>query len=241
MAHTAKTQAPGRLDLVRDFVNTKDVEDGTDELTSPGELADWLVVAGLAHGRREIDGLPEDLASVEVEPADAASGEVEPGGGAAAELSSNALAPGALAPDDLVVRPGDLRRAVELREALRAALLANNEGAAPEPATVAVLNRIAERAKLVTRFDEHGEAALEPASEGVDGALGRLLAIVYDAMGTDEWRRLKVCRNDTCLWAFYDTSKNRSKHWCSMDDCGSQVKARAYRLRQKAAPAADPD
>ncbi len=140
-----------------------------------------------------------------------------------------------------MVRPGDLRRAVELREALRAALLANNEGVAPEPATVAVLNRIAERAKLVTRFDEHGEAALEPASGGVDGALGRLLAIVYDAMGTDEWRRLKVCRNDTCLWAFYDTSKNRSKHWCSMDDCGSQVKARAYRLRQKAAPAAERD
>ena len=104
-----------------------------------------------------------------------------------------------------MVQPGDLRRAVELREALRAALLANNEGVAPAPATVAVLNRIAERAKLVTRFDEHGDVALEPASGGVDGALGRLLAIVYDAMGTDEWRRLKVCRNDTCLWAFYDT------------------------------------
>ena len=57
MAHTAKTQAPGRLDLVRDFVNTKDVEEGTDELTSPAELADWLAVAGLAHGSRESDGL----------------------------------------------------------------------------------------------------------------------------------------------------------------------------------------
>jgi len=60
-------------------------------------------------------------------------------------------------------------------------------------------------------------------------------------MGTDEWRRLKVCRNDTCLWAFFDTSKNRSRHWCSMGDCGSQVKARAYRLRRKAAPAAEGD
>ena len=83
MAHTAKTQAPGRLDLVRDFVNTKDVEDGTDELTSPGELADWLAVAGLAQGDREGDGLLGDLASGEVEPDDGMSGEVEPDDGAA--------------------------------------------------------------------------------------------------------------------------------------------------------------
>ena len=63
MAHTAKTQAPGRLDLVRDFVNTKDLEDGTDELTSPAELADWLAVSGLAHAGGEGDGLLQSLAT----------------------------------------------------------------------------------------------------------------------------------------------------------------------------------
>lgn len=196
MAHTAKGQAPGRLDLVRDFVNTKDVEKDTDELSSPDDLAVWLAAAGLT------------------------------GGGSKA--------------GDLAVRPADLRRAVDLREALRAALLANNEGGALDPADLAVLNRIAERARLVTRFDEHGRAALEPVSGGVDGALERLLATVYAAMESSEWPRLKVCRNNTCLWAFYDTSKNRSRHWCSMDDCGSQVKARAYRLRHKARTMADP-
>ena len=71
-------------------------------------------------------------------------------------------------------------------------------------------------------------------SGGVDGALGRLLAIVHDAIETGDWRRLKACRNDTCLWAFYDHSKNHSRHWCSMEVCGSQVKARTYRRRHKA-------
>jgi predicted RNA-binding Zn ribbon-like protein len=174
-----------RLELLRGFVNTKDVETAADSLRTPDELADWLTANGLA---------------------------------------ARGLAAGA----------ADLRRAVDLREALRAALLANNEGTGPEPAAVEVLNRIAERARLVTRFDARGEAALEPVSEGVDGALGRLLAIVYDAMETGDWRRLKVCRNDTCLWAFYDNSKNRSRHWCRMEDCGSQVKARTYRRRKKA-------
>ena len=86
----------------------------------------------------------------------------------------------------------------------------------------------------MTRFDERGGAALEPVSGGVDGALGRLVAIVHDAIETGDWRRLKACRNDTCLWAFYDHSKNHSRHWCSMEVCGSQVKARTYRRRHKA-------
>jgi predicted RNA-binding Zn ribbon-like protein len=53
-------------------------------------------------------------------------------------------------------------------------------------------------------------------------------------MENGEWQRLKACRKDTCLWAFYDHSKNRSRHWCSMEVCGGQEKARAYRQRKKA-------
>jgi predicted RNA-binding Zn ribbon-like protein len=208
VAGTAK-EAPHGLELVRAFVNTKDFDHDTDELTSPGELADWLVAAGLAgDGQRASASEAGDLA---------------------AEPASEDLAAGA----------ADLRRAIDLREALRAALLVNNEGGAPESAAIAVLNRVAARAKLVTRFDKQGGATLDPVSGGVDGALGRLLAIVYGAMESGDWRRLKVCRSDTCLWAFYDTTKNRSRHWCSMDDCGSQVKARTYRQRKKVAPTAD--
>lgn len=88
-------------------------------------------------------------------------------------------------------------------------------------AALEVLNRIGERARLVTRFDERGGAALGLVSGSVDGTLGRLLAIVHDAIETGDWRRLKDCRNDTCLWAFYDHSKNHSRHWCSMEVCAA--------------------
>jgi len=40
--------APGRLELVRAFVNTLDIEAGTDELSSPSVLAAWLAGRGLA-------------------------------------------------------------------------------------------------------------------------------------------------------------------------------------------------
>ena len=52
-----------------------------------------------------------------------------------------------------------------------------------------------------------------------------------DADGT--WQRLKLCREDSCQWAFLDTSKNRSRTWCSMGICGNRSKTRAYRARQR--------
>jgi predicted RNA-binding Zn ribbon-like protein len=42
--------APGELELVRAFVNTLDVEDGVDELDSPGALVTWLRKRGLMRG-----------------------------------------------------------------------------------------------------------------------------------------------------------------------------------------------
>ncbi|MGZ6307885.1 MAG: CGNR zinc finger domain-containing protein, partial [Ktedonobacterales bacterium] len=29
-----------------------------------------------------------------------------------------------------------------------------------------------------------------------------------------------------CAWLFFGTSKNRTRQWCSMEDCGSGAKAR---------------
>jgi predicted RNA-binding Zn ribbon-like protein len=88
------------------------------------------------------------------------------------------------------------------------------------------------------RFDDSGVATLEPAAAGVDGALGRLLAIVAAAQADGSWERLKACPWDTCRWAFYDHSKNRSGRWCSMEVCGNRAKVAAYRKRAAAQPKA---
>jgi predicted RNA-binding Zn ribbon-like protein len=134
-------------------------------------------------------------------------------------------------PDEPVTE-GDLRRAIDVREGLRALLLANN-GSPFDEAAVERLDRAASRAGLRLRFHPGGCAEFEPDASGVDGALARLLAIVAEARVEGEWPRLKACADDTCLWAFYDQSKNRSKKWCRMDTCGNAAKARAYRQRQR--------
>jgi predicted RNA-binding Zn ribbon-like protein len=134
--------------------------------------------------------------------------------------------------DDL--KEADVERAHEVREALRALLLANN-GDALDPGAVAALNRAAARAGVLVRFHEGGGAGLEPDASGVDGALGRLLSIVHTAQAEGTWSRLKACREDSCQWAFYDRSKNRSGAWCTMEVCGNRDKARAYRERRRPA------
>ncbi len=176
-------EAPGELEHVRAFVNTIDIEAGTEEIASPADLAGWLEERGLA------------------------------------------------APP-LKAGSADLSRALELREALRAILLAHNGGAqAPREAT-AILDGAAQRARFALHFDEHGGAQLEPDATGVDAGLGRLLTIIQRAMTEGTWSRLKACREHGCEWAFYDHTKNHSGAWCTMDVCGNRAKARSYRQRR---------
>ncbi len=47
MAVTQRNEAPGELELVRQFVNTLDVEEVTDELDGPDSLLGWLSGMGL--------------------------------------------------------------------------------------------------------------------------------------------------------------------------------------------------
>jgi predicted RNA-binding Zn ribbon-like protein len=137
-----------------------------------------------------------------------------------------------LLPEGQALTAADVRQAQEMREALRKLLLAHN-GAPLDAAAGEAVNNAAKSAELVVRFGEDGEAELVPVRPGIDGALGRLIAIVYRSMSEGTWERLKACPEDKCEWAFYDWSKNRSATWCDMAVCGNRAKARAYRQRRQ--------
>ena len=129
------------------------------------------------------------------------------------------------------VSAGDLADVRNLREALRGLLLANNGGPEP-PGARPVLEQAAERARLTVRLDPEG-AALTPVTNGVEGALGRVVAAAAVAMWDGTWPRLKACPR--CQWAFYDRSPNARATWCAMSICGQRVKARTYYRRKRSA------
>jgi predicted RNA-binding Zn ribbon-like protein len=128
------------------------------------------------------------------------------------------------------LRQGDVERAAAFREAVRAMLLAN-AGLALDAGAVRELRAAADAAPLAVEIADDGSLATVPAAAGVDALIARVLAAIAAAQRTGEWERLKACTSDECLWAFYDRSRNRSRHWCSMEDCGNRAKTRAYRKR----------
>jgi predicted RNA-binding Zn ribbon-like protein len=175
----------GRLRLVRDFVNTYEVDTATDALASPAALADWF--------RRN------DL-------------------------------PGASQP----VTATDLTRAIELREAIRVLLMVNHCGGGGPAAERAAhqLTTAAKRSRLHPQFTVSGTTRLVA---GADRPLGELVVRIAEAMSDGRWRRLKVCHNDACRWAFFDCSRAGAGKWCSMAVCGNRHKAQAWRARHREA------
>ncbi|TMR06769.1 CGNR zinc finger domain-containing protein [Actinomadura soli] len=180
MAESQDDPAP----LLRDFVNTLNVEAAEDELMTPGRLAAWLAGRGLVPEGARASGtdLVTGIALRE---------------GLREAMSAHHGPRGADFPDDL----DDALAALPLRVTL-------TEG----------------RPRLVP-LDPPGTAA---------AGLARLAAAIMDSVAAGTWPRLKVCQEDTCRWAFLDTSKNRSRAWCSMSVCGNRTKTRAYRARRRA-------
>lgn len=179
-----KAPAPGRLHVVQDFINTRDIEGGTDDLDTVDALERWLRHRAL---------LDHDAGLHDT--------------------------------DDLDVT-------AQLRKAMRTLCSANHDHVAPPPTAIDVVETAARRAALTVARDEDAGWRLQPQESGIDHALGWLVAIVYDAMATDRWWRLKACRNDRCRWVFWDASPNQTGRWCSMAICGNRAKVTAYRDRR---------
>jgi predicted RNA-binding Zn ribbon-like protein len=128
------------------------------------------------------------------------------------------------------VTVADLRRALAVREGLRALLYQHNDNA-PDAEALGAMHEAADELPVTMRVDPEGEIHAAPAGPGVPAALGLVLVVVHEAQADGTWRRLKACPGRHCGWAFYDYSVNRTSTWCSMQVCGGREKARAYRQR----------
>ncbi|MEU4821897.1 CGNR zinc finger domain-containing protein [Actinomadura citrea] len=159
---------------------------------------------------------------------ESASDEIATPAGLAGWLAGRGLVPEGAGSDD-----ADVRTAVALREGLREAMEAHHgphEADLPDDledvlAALPLRVTLAGPRPALVPLDPPGAAA---------GGLARLAAAVMDSVAAGTWPRLKTCQIDNCRWAFLDTSKNRSRTWCSMQSCGNRAKTRAYRARRRA-------
>jgi predicted RNA-binding Zn ribbon-like protein len=103
-----------------------------------------------------------------------------------------------------------------VRDALRAAV----DGRTPPQSALALVPlRAAAGDEGLTLVSEH--------------PLGTFVAAAVRLAYEGRWDRLKLCDMDTCRYAFYDASRNRSGKWCDMAVCGNRAKTRAFRERHR--------
>ncbi|HET7416802.1 MAG TPA: CGNR zinc finger domain-containing protein [Solirubrobacterales bacterium] len=134
---------------------------------------------------------------------------------------------------ELVSEPDgtELQRVLDLRESLRA-LLRGNNGHEPGAADLTALRAAVERSRYRPTLSPQGLVTLDPARADLSGFEARLLLALERLQTQGAWPRLKACTDDGCQWAFYDSTRNHSRTWCSMDVCGNREKTRRYRRRK---------
>lgn len=147
----------------------------------------------------------------------------------------NAAAWAGLVFDDEVrgLRGRDLAELRGLRESVRSVFAAVVAGATP-PAEPLVDLLGAHSAGLATARLGVGDTAYTltwPSPMDGEGLVARLAASAVELLTHGPLDRVGEC--PSCGWLFLDTSRNGRRAWCSMDMCGSRVKARRYHARQR--------
>jgi predicted RNA-binding Zn ribbon-like protein len=122
-----------------------------------------------------------------------------------------------------------LRAARDLREAIHATFAAVARGEAPPAAPLAAVR---DAAAVAVAHAELAAAAVHWHGNELDRPLWPVALAALDLLRDgDRLARVKSCGQ--CVWLFVDRSRNRSRRWCSMDECGAQVKMRRYRAAHR--------
>jgi|SRR5579864_5556941 len=88
----------------------------------------------------------------------------------------------------------------------------------------------------VLSADSEGGYAWGWSGRNPDAPLWGITRSAADLLVDDERRRLvRHCGGTNCNWLFLDTTRNRSRQWCSMRSCGNREKARRHYQRRRTA------
>jgi len=129
-----------------------------------------------------------------------------------------------------------LERAVRLREAVYRLFRSVVENWSPPTADVEKLNAelaIARSHERLLHAKEGYSLAWNDRSDALDYMLWPLAQSAAALLTSGDLSRIKQCGSDECGWLFFDTSRNRSRQWCDMKDCGNLAKVRRFRQRQR--------
>jgi predicted RNA-binding Zn ribbon-like protein len=132
-----------------------------------------------------------------------------------------------------------LNKVKSLREALRALVLGLEERGTISKAVLATVNEILRSTPISCEIAWHAQkrrfdARWRSHKDDISSmAMAPLARGVVQLLSERDSSLLKKCENPVCVLHFYDTSKNHSRRWCSMDVCGNRIKAAKHYRRHR--------
>lgn len=84
------------------------------------------------------------------------------------------------------------------------------------------------------RLATGGGVELVPVTAGWSWILAEVAASMAGLLAEGARRRVKVCPNAGCRWAFYDETRGNTRRWCNDRACGNRDKVRRFRARRAA-------
>jgi predicted RNA-binding Zn ribbon-like protein len=130
-----------------------------------------------------------------------------------------------------------LKQAVELREVMYRIFKSISKKTSPNEQDLAHFNKSVShfyRSLQVIQDEDQFTLKFKQTEKTLDTMLPPILQSAVDLLvSKSELERVKQCEGDPCGWLFFDTSRNRSRRWCSMADCGNRAKVRRYYQKEK--------
>ncbi len=129
-----------------------------------------------------------------------------------------------------------LREAIELREAIYRIFASLAEGLPAAEEDLMIFNRhLSASMRFLQLIQQKRDFlwAMQDDPEKLDAILLPLVRSAADLLVSAERRRVKKCGDPACGWLFLDISRNCSRRWCDMRDCGNRAKASRFYKKKK--------
>jgi predicted RNA-binding Zn ribbon-like protein len=130
-----------------------------------------------------------------------------------------------------------LKHAIEMREVMYRIFKSISKETSPHPSDLERFNESVShfyQNLQVIHEKDHYILKFKHTEKNLDTMLPPILQSAVDLLvSKNDLERVKQCEGDPCGWLFFDTSRNRSRRWCSMADCGNRAKARRFYQKEK--------
>lgn len=126
---------------------------------------------------------------------------------------------------------GVLDQAIQIREAIYGIFSSTSSGNQIRESDLSVLNDAINKMMPNQRLStNNGDFTWdwEMNPDRMDSIIWPVVWSAAELLTSDASKRVGRCADEKCGWLFWDSSRNKSRRWCDMRDCGNRAKVRRH-------------